>query len=455
MKNCIRIPAALLLFILSPLLHAQDQFKLPYEQFELPNGLKVVLYKDTSLPVVAVNMVYRAGSALDEKGKSGLANIVGAMMLQGSKHISSKRFLNVMDECGASFGGMVDVDKINFWSIFPARYLETALWIESDRLGFSAQTFTAVQLDSIRKKIIRESERTEKTIPVMAKQLLYAALYPPAHPYSWLTSGKIHEVAKLKLKDVQSFTSKYIVPANASLCIGGNFDFARAKELVKKYFADIPKQKTPGINGDLQVIPPPKSQNISIEKSMDNSRLYLVFQTVPAGAHDESVLHLIARILSGDRFARLTKTLILTQKIAVDIQSYQSSQQFGGTFWIVVACRPEVNLMAVYNGVMKELDNLATEPIEESELTSIKNKLRNSMLSPLEHLGGFSGRVDALNMANLFTGNPGSALNLLHSIDLITPVAIKTAASQYLKPERCITLSVVQLGKSNLALPTN
>ncbi len=431
---------------------AQSTFDLPNESFVLKNGLKVILCRDTSLPVIAVNMAYKAGSGNEHLGKSGIANLVGAMMLQGSVHVSRKQFLKGLDECGASFGGSVDVDRINFWSIFPSDCFETALWIESDRSGFTVQSFTQARLDSLKKSVERDRKRQENNVTMNAKRLLYTKLYPTSHPYSWVTSGKPKEVAKLKLSDIQSYCSEFISPDNASLCIGGNFDPALTKELVKKYFEGIPRSSASVQKTQSPFIPVIKSENVVAEEKVQNSKLFFLFHTAPIGAPQEAALHFIARLLVGDRFARLTKTLLMNYKVALDIQVYQSSQLNAGSFWIVVTCKPETQLQLVYDAVMKELDNIATLPIDDEEILSIKNKLRTASLLPLENLGGFGGRVDILNLANLYTGNPDNALNLLRFYDKMSSGAINAAALKFLKADRCITLSVVPEGKAELGL---
>lgn len=442
----------LILLCISPQFHAQENFTISYEQFELPSGLKVVLHRDTALPVITVNMAYRAGSGNEQPGKSGVANIVGNLMLQGSKHIPRSRLLKIMDECGASFGGSVDVDRTDFWSIFPNQYLETALWIESDRMGFPASTFTQTQLDSIKKELETARKRKENIPFSAATEVIYAKLYPPTHPYSWLTAGRAKDVAKLKVDNLKSFASQFIAQDNASLCIGGYFDIAEVKALVKKYFGDIPKSAIARSGLLSRFDPSLRSEKIVVEEKLESSRMFFVFHTVPSGAPEEAALNVIARMLTGDRLARLTKTLVLSDRIAFDVQAYQSSQQAAGAFWIVASCKPETNLQSVYDAVMSELDNLANIPVDDEEIVMIKNKIMMTALGPFERLGGLGGRADLLNLANLYRNNPGSCVNLINTYEKINAQAIKAAVIRYLKADRCLVLSVVPVGKANLGV---
>ncbi len=431
---------------------AQKPFTMPFEQFELRNGMKCVLYRDTTLPVVAINVAYKGGSGCDQPGKSGLANLVGAMLLQGSEHIPLNKFLSVMDECGASFGGSVDVDRIDFWSIFPRQWLETGLWIESDRLGFGASSFTQARLDTARRAQMREAERIDKNPLQAAKRMLYEKIYPAAHPYSWLTNGKPAEVAKLRLADAKNFGRAYIIPNNASITIGGDFDPAAARDLLKKYFEDLPRAAEPRVTPPVAADTPIPSDNISVEENTDRSRLLFAFRTVPSGSADEPALHFIARLLAGDRMARLTRELMVNRRIAIDVQAMQSSQAADGLFWIIVTCKPETNLGVVYDLVGKELDNIAANEVTEDDLATVVNKIAFDSYAPLEKLGGAGGAVDALNLSNLASGNPVAFLDLLHGIERLNRAAVTVTAGRFLKLDRCITLGILPRGKANLGL---
>lgn len=431
---------------------AQKPFTMPFEQFELRNGMKCVLYRDTTLPIVAINVAYKGGSGCDQPGRSGIANLVGAMLLQGSEHIPLKNFLAAMDGCGASFGGSVDVDRINFWSIFPRQCIETGLWIESDRLGYGVASFTQARLDTARRAQVREAERADKNPLQAARKILYGDIYPSTHPYSRLTSGKPAEVARVRLADAKNYGRAYIVPNNASITIGGDFDPARVREMLKKYFEDLPRAADPRGAPPIASETPLTPENITMEENTDRSRLFFVFRTAPSGSADEPALHFIARLLAGDRMARLTRELVVNRRIAYDVQAMQSSQTADGLFWIIVTCRPETNLGVVYDVVEKELENVASGELSEDDISTVVNKITFDSYAPLEKLGGAGGAVDALNLSNLASGNPASFLDLLHAIEKLNRPAVNVTAGRYLKLDRCITLGIVPRGKSILGL---
>ena len=435
------------LTVFSPV-NAQTGYAIPFENFELPNGLRVVLHRDTTLPVVSVNIAYRAGSINDPAGKSGLANITGILLMQGSKNIPPKKLVKVLDECGASFGMQMDVDRLNIWSIFPSHLLETALWIESDRMGYAAPTFTQARLDSAKMYVEQDRKRKEKNPFLMAPDLVYAKLNSRENPYSHVTAGKASDVAKLKLADIKAFAEKYIAPNNASITIAGDFDPKRAKELVTKYFQEFTRapdvQPFPSSIFTTNTLP----DFIVSDHKVDVARLYLVFPTVGSGKTEEAALHFTARLLAGDRFARLNQSLMLNNKLAIDVQAYQSSQQYAGTFWIQVTCRPEIDLGEVYKVVMNELEEPTRLPITDEEIAAMKNKMRVGVYNSLEKMGGFGGRADALNLANLVAGDPSKALDILRGYEQINLAAIKSAMN-YLTASHCLAVSIVPKGRTN------
>ena len=211
-----------------------------FEKYTLPNGLQVILHEDHSTPIVGVNVWYHVGSKNERPGRTGFAHLFEHMMFQGSKHWDRDYFAP-LQEAGGRLNGSTNQDRTNYWETVPANYLELALWMESDRMGFLLPAMTQAKLDNQRSVVKNERRQSYENRPYgLAFEMILAAVYPPNHPYSWPTIGSMTDLNKASREDIADFFRRYYHPANASLCIAGDFDPAAARRWVEKYFGPIP-----------------------------------------------------------------------------------------------------------------------------------------------------------------------------------------------------------------------
>ncbi len=213
---------------------------LKFQKFTLANGLDVILHEDHSTPIVGVNVWYHVGSKDERPGRTGFAHLFEHMMFQGSKHYD-KVYFGPIQSVGGRLNGSTAMDRTNYWETVPSNYLELALWMESDRMGFLLPAMTQAKLDNQRDVVKNERRQSYENRPYgLVHETILAALYPPDHPYSWPTIGSMKDITAASREDIADFFRRYYHPANASLCIAGDFDPAEAKRLVEKYFGPIP-----------------------------------------------------------------------------------------------------------------------------------------------------------------------------------------------------------------------
>ena len=214
--------------------------EIAFEKYPLPNGLQVILHEDHSTPIVGVNVWYHVGSKNERPGRTGFAHLFEHMMFQGSQHYD-KDYFGPLQQAGGQLNGSTNQDRTNYWETVPSNYLELALWMESDRMGFLLPAMTQEKLDNQRDVVKNERRQSYENRPYgLVYEVLLAAMYPPDHPYSWPTIGSMADMAAASRDDVADFFRRYYHPANASLCLAGDFDPATAKRLVAKYFGPIP-----------------------------------------------------------------------------------------------------------------------------------------------------------------------------------------------------------------------
>ena len=218
---------------------------IPFERYRLDNGLEVILSEDHRVPLVAVDVWVHVGSGDESVGHSGFAHLFEHMMFQGAEHIGEDVHFDVLRKLGGvSVNGTTNSDRTNFYEVVPANQLETALWLESDRLGFLLPMLTEKSLSNQRDVVRNERRQRYDNVPFGRERFaLNAALYPEGHPYRYLTIGKHEDIEGASVDDVRAFWTARYTPSNATLALVGDFDKATIKaryhELLKRFHPDL------------------------------------------------------------------------------------------------------------------------------------------------------------------------------------------------------------------------
>ena len=282
--------------------------EIKFQKFTLPNGLDVILHEDHSTPIVGVNVWYHVGSKDERPGRTGFAHLFEHMMFQGSKHFD-KVYFGPIQSVGGRLNGSTAMDRTNYWETVPSNYLELALWMESDRMGFLLPAMTQAKLDNQRDVVKNERRQSYENRPYgLVHETILAALYPPDHPYSWPTIGSMQDITAASREDIADFFRRYYHPGNASLCIAGDFDPAEAKRLVEKYFGPIPA-------GPKVVHPKPSTPELTEEKRIHMTdhvglaRVYIVWPTPRHFTPEDAALDILGHVLGGGRTSRMFRSL--------------------------------------------------------------------------------------------------------------------------------------------------
>lgn len=402
---------------------------LAYEKYKLNNGLEVILYKDNSLPSIAVNIWYRVGSANEVAGKTGFAHLFEHMMFQGSENIPKEGHFRFIQEAGGNLNGSTSIDRTNYYETLPSNYLELALWLESDRMGFMLPGLTQEKLDNQKDVVMNERRQRYENQPYgLSWEILFANLFSDGHPYSWPTIGWMKDIEKFELDDVRNFFKTYYVPNNATLIIGGNFETAEAKELVEKYFGNIiPGNEIPKIISEKQALS--EIKKVVHEDNVQLSRIYLAWHTDSAFNSDDAALDILSEVLSSGKSSRLFKSLVFDKQIAQDISSFQYSAKLAGSFIIASTAKPETDLDTIKNEIFECVNKLINEGLKEEELLRAKNGFISSFVYSLQKLDTI---VDHMNHYNFYLGEPNSFATDLNRYKNVTTEDVVRVAKKYL-----------------------
>ncbi len=404
-------------------------FDFSYLKYKLNNGLDVILYQDKNLSTVAVNIWYRVGSANETKGKTGFAHLFEHMMFQGSKHIPKEGHFRYVQEAGGTLNGSTSHDRTNYYESLPSNYLELALWLESDRMGFLLPALTQEKLDNQKEVVMNERRQRYENQPYgLSWEILFSNLYSEDHPYHWPTIGWMKDIEKFELEDVKNFFQKYYAPNNASLVIGGNFEIEEAKELVQKYFNEIPsgEEINPIISSEQKLN---KSKVITHEDNVQLSRIYLAWHTVKIFEEDDRTIDLLSEILSGGKNSRLNKLLVFDKQIAQDVTAFQYSGKLGGSFIIISTAKPNVNIEDLKNEIFSEIERFVVEGITDEEFLKTKNQIKSSFIYSLQKLNNV---VDYLNYYNFHVNEPNYFQSDLNRLEQVTKEDVINVAKKYL-----------------------
>jgi zinc protease len=429
---------------------AQGRISVPTEQFQLANGLTVILHRDATTPTIATNIWYHVGSSHEVPGRSGFAHLFEHILFEGSANVPEGKIDEWFEEVGGSPNGSTSRDRTNYMQTFASNALELALFIESDRMGHLLPAMSPASVDGQRDVVKNERRQNYDNRPYgLASQLLTEALYPQTHPYSWPVIGYMDHLGAATYDDVVHFFETYYAPNNASLAIVGDIDVAEARRLAEKWFADVPR----GAPVPPQQAQPPvisETRRIMLEDRVQLPRLYMTW--VSTGAYQEHDADLVAlsRLLAGGKNSRLFARLVYELQIADDVSAFQSGGRLGGEFQISATARSGIALPELERVILEEIERVKREAPAPRELERILNQHEVSFLERLELV---SAKADQLNAYLFYTGTPDYFNQDLERFRRLTPEHLSAAARRYLDPDRRIVLSIVPRGGTALAIP--
>ena len=412
-----------------------------FEKTRLSNGLDVILHEDHSLPVVAVNVWYHVGSKDETLGKTGYAHLFEHLMFEGSKHHNQSYFEPLM-QVGANLNGSTNLDRTNYWENVPVEYLELALWLESDRMGFLLDALDQKRFDIQRDVVKNERRQSYENRPYgMAGMRIQEALYPLPHTYHWPTIGYHEDLDIATVEDAHAFFQRFYTPSNASLSIAGDIDTAQTLQMVERYFGDLePGESLVRTNRADSALGGPV--HITLHDKVLVPRLYLAWPAVARFHEDEAALAVLADILGDGKSSRLYRKLVHDKQIAQSVGAYNDSAEQAGDFSIEVTAAEGHNTEELETVVREELERLKHELPTEEEMAKAKNRIEWSHVRQLSTVGGFGGKANRLNAFNTFAGDPDLANRDMERFLAVQPEDVSRVARRYAS-DRVVRLQVL------------
>ena len=353
-----------------------------FEQHKLSNGMDVILHEDHTIPLVAVNVWYHVGSKNEEMGRTGFAHLFEHVMFEGTKHHNRSHF-EPLQKAGANLNGSTTTDRTNYWEDVPSNYLELALWLEADRMGFLLDGLDQQKFDVQRDVVKNERRQSYENRPYgMASSHLQSALFPLPHPYHWMTIGSQEDLDAASLDDVKDFFQRFYGPSNASIAIAGDFRTGEALELVNRYFGDLsPTESVPRIGRQDSLLS--GRIDIEIQDKVTLPRLYIAWPAPPEGHADDAPLELYQAVMSDGLSSRLHRSLVYEKQIAQHAFVRYVPSEIAGELLVQVTAAEGHTLDEVEAAVEAELENIHRNPPTDEEIARSKNRIEATPLPPV------------------------------------------------------------------------
>ncbi len=410
----------------------------PFEKYTLDNGLTVLLHRDPSLPIVAVEVWYRVGPVNEPPGRSGFAHLFEHLMFEGSRHVG-REFDKLLESIGATnVNGTTSWDRTNYFETVPREHLELLLWVESDRMGFLLDAVDQERLDVQRDVVKNERRQSYENAPYGPSTLaMLDAMFPAGHPYHGAVIGSMQDLSAATLDDVREFFRAYYAPSNAVIALAGDFDPQGARALVQKYFGPLPKK--PATRVARPTTPPlAKPIRLTVNEPVELPRVSFGWITPPAYTPADIVLDVTMALLAGGRATLLYQELVVKEKIASDVAAELDSNALASMATLTATAASGKTPEELERTMDRVLEGLATKGPTPAELDRAKRRIRLSVLSDLELLnghGGESGRAGLLLRFEQYLGDPGYLPKYLAALDAVTDADVKRAVREQLARE--------------------
>ncbi|MBB1059868.1 insulinase family protein [Lysobacter spongiae] len=404
---------------------------IPYEEFTLPNGLRVIVHTDRKAPIVAVNVWYHVGSKDEPAGRSGFAHLFEHLMFNGSENHRGEYF-EPFELVGATdMNGTTNSDRTNYFQNVPTTALDMALWMESDRMGHLLGAIDQKVLDEQRGVVQNEKRQGENQPYGQVWEKLGRALYPKGHPYHHSTIGSMNDLNAASLEDVKTWFRTWYGPNNAVLVLAGDIDVATAKAKVAKYFGDIPAGPTMS-QPAIDVAQRPADTREVMADKVPQARIYRAWNVSQIGTRDLDQLQVLSQVLGGSASSRLDKRLVHGDKLADSVSTGAYGSQLGSNFLVMVSVKEGVDVARVEAIIDEELDRLVQEGPTAAELAQAKTVSRAGFIRGIERIGGFGGKADALAECAVYEGDPGCFRESLANVAATTAGDVQAMGRKWL-----------------------
>lgn len=409
--------------------------KVTFEEYDLANGLHVVLHQDNSAPVVITSVMYHVGAKDEQPDRTGFAHFFEHLLFEGTANIERGEWFKIVTANGGKNNANTTDDRTYYYEVFPSNNLQLALWMESERLMHPVINQIGVDTQN---EVVKEEKRLRVdnqpygNLFKAVKQNMFKV-----HPYRWTTIGEMEHLDAATLEEFQAFNKKFYIPNNAVLVVAGQFDTAEAKKWINDYFSAIPKG-TPVTRKTYEEAPITQEMKATWEDPNVQLPMYLVcYRTPSMKTREARVLDMISSYLSDGKSSKLYKRLVDDKKMSLQVGAFNYSQEDYGTYFVYSMPMGQTSEEAILGEIDDEINKLQTDLISENDYKKLQNKFESQYVNSNSNVEGIA---DNLATYYLLYGD----INLINTeIDIyrsITREEIRDVAKKYLNKNQRLVL---------------
>ena len=397
-----------------------------YTEYDLPNGLHVILHEDHSTPIVAVSVMYHVGSKNEDPERTGFAHFFEHLLFEGSENIGRGEYMKMVQAAGGQLNANTTWDRTFYYEVLPSNQLELALWMEAERM-FQAK-IDDIGVETQRKVVKEEKKQRYDNTPY--GQLL-SVVYENAftkHPYRWTPIGKEQYIDQAKLSEFMDFYKTFYVPNNAALVVAGDIDIAQTKAFIAKYFGDIPKG-TKAIPRPTDVEPEQTAEKrVNFYDNVQLPAVIIAYHTPKLGSEDYYAIQLLSQLLSQGKSSRFQKAIVDEQQKALAVGAFAIPNEDPGLAMMYGIANAGVKPEDLESAMRAEVDKVVNTIISDEEYQKLRNQAENDFITQNQRVQGV-----AENLATYYTflGNANLINTELERYNRVTKQDLKNAAAKY------------------------
>lgn len=440
MKNKLLIPLYILIFTA----FAIGQ-QVSFEEYDLENGLHVILHQDNTVPVVATAVMYHVGSKDEDPQRTGFAHFFEHLLFEGTENIARGDWFKIVSSNGGTNNANTTQDRTYYFELFPSNNLELGLWMESERMLHPVINEIGVETQN---EVVKEEKRLRMDNAAYGQWIreVFKNLFKK-HPYRWTVIGSMEHLDAATLDEFIAFNKKYYVPNNAVLVVAGDIDVPKTKKMVKDYFGSIPAGE-PIEHIFLMEDEITKEIEASFEDpNIQIPAVFIAYKTPSMITRDARVLDMISSILSDGKSSRLYKKLVDDEKKALQVTAFNYALEDYGAYIVLALPLGENTLDDLVNAIDEEIIDLQDNLISERDLQKLHNKFENNFINANSSIGGIAHSLAKYYLLYDDTNLINTEIDIYNSI---TREEIRAVAKKYLKPNKRLVLDYLPETVKNL-----
>jgi predicted Zn-dependent peptidase len=438
MKNSLLTFTISLLF--SQMITAQ---KVEFEEYDLDNGLHVILHQDNSAPVVITSVMYHVGAKDETPDRTGFAHFFEHLLFEGTKNIGRGEWFKIVSSNGGNNNANTNDDRTYYYEVFPSNNLALGLWMESDRM--LQPVINQIGVDTQNEVVKEEKRQSYDNRPYGGFLAEIKKNMFDTHPYRWTTIGSMDHLDAATLDEFIAFNKKFYIPNNAVLVVAGDIQKPEAKELIQKYFGDIPRG-TEIIRNKYDEKPITETRHaVYNDSNIQIPAIVLSYRTPAMTTRESRILDMVSTLLSDGKSSRLYKKIVDDKKMALQIGAMNFSQEDAGLYIIYGLPLGGNTLDAITKEVDEEIVKLQTELISDNEMQKLKNIYENQFVNSNATVQGIA---HSLATYYTFFGDAHLINTELDIYNSITPEDIRNVAKKYLNPNQRLELNYLPTEKT-------